>query len=310
MRAGGPRPVPAFWRQEPTPRGRFLPPEAGWRRLSAAAVAALVLAGACGGDHDAAVRSSAGATTTSSAVTTTAVAATTAPGAPTSTTTTKSGRPATTAAGRITTTTTASRTGASAAASGFTPPGTYRYATTGSFTSSLAGTEVRNGEAVLTVDPPAGTDQHSVRTSFSRTTDEVLRLQGGDALLVSLRLVDQGIDKEVRPSPPGLALPGDAGPGSHWSWRAVSTDARTTVDSSFRVLRSEDVTVGSDRVPALVVEVVLTITGDIVSTSRQTLWVSTGRRLVVRQDDTTQGTFGVITFSGSSSDTLKSLTPG
>jgi len=191
----------------------------------------------------------------------------------------------------------------------FTTPGTYRYATTGRFSTSLTGTQERNGEAVLTVDPPSGTDQRSVRSGFGRTTEQVLRLSGNDALLVSLHLVDQGLDKEVRPSPPALALPGDAAPGRSWSWRAVSTDGRTTVDSAFRVLRTEDVTVGAERVPALVVEVALTLTGDVMSTSKQTLWVSTARRLVVRQDDSTSGTLGLVSFSGTSSDVLVSLTP-
>ena len=286
------------------------------RRLGALAVAVLALAGACGGDDkDAEQTSSSGATTTTTVATTESIGTTTSP-APSTATTAKPGRPSSTASSSTTSkpaTTTAATTTTQATAPtvpGFTPPGTYRYAMTGSFTSTLTGTQPRDGESTLVVDPPSGTDQHSVRRSLTRTTDQVLRLQGGDALLVSLRLVYEGIDKEVRPSPPGLALPGDAGPGSHWSWRAVSTDTKTTVDSSFRVLRTEDVTVGPDRVEALVVELVLTITGDIVSTSRQMLWISTRHRLIVRQDDTTQGTFGAIAFSGATSETLQSLTPG
>ena len=284
------------------------------RRLGALAVAVLALAGACGGDDkDTEQTSSSGASTTTTVATTASTATTTSP-APSTSTTAKPGRPSSTSASSTATTTKTTTTTTTQATAptvpGFTPPGTYRYAITGSFTSTLTGTQPRDGESTLVVDPPSGTDQHSVKRSLTRTTDQVLRLQGGDALLVSLRLIYEGIDKEVRPSPPGLALPGDAGPGSHWSWRAVSTDTRTTVDSSFRVLRTEDVTVGPDRVEALVVELVLTITGDIVSTSRQMLWISTRQRLVVRQDDTTQGTFGAIAFSGATSETLQSLTPG
>lgn len=281
------------------------------RRLGAATVAVLALAGACGGgDKDDEQTASSVAITTTTVATTASTGATTSP-APSTSTTARAGRPAVTAAPTTSANPTTTTTRAAApSAPGFTPPGTYRYTTTGSFTSTLTGTQPRDGEAILIVDPASGTDQHSLRRSATRTTDQVLRLQGGDALLVSLRLVYEGIDKEVRPSPPGLALPGDAGPGSHWSWRAVSTDTKTTVDSSFRVLRTEGVTVGPERVEALVVELVLTITGDIVSTSRQTLWIAPGPRLVVRQDDTTQGTFGAIAFSGATSETLQSLTPG
>ena len=282
------------------------------RRLGALAVAVLALAGACGGDDKDTERTSSSGTGTTTTVATTASTGTTTSPAPSMSTTAKPGRPSSTAVSSTTTKTAITTTTQPTAptAPGFTPAGTYRYAMTGSFTSTLTGTQPRDGESTLVVDPPSGTDQHSVKRSLTRTTDQVLRLQGGDALLVSLRIVYEGIDKEVRPSPPGLALPGDAGPGSHWSWRAVSTDTKTTVDSSFRVLRTEDVTVGPDRVEALLVELVLTITGDIVSTSRQMLWISTRQRLVVRQDDTTQGTFGAISFSGATSETLQSLTPG
>ncbi len=275
------------------------------RRVSVAVLAAAV-AGACGSGGDA-ERASTGATTTTTAATTTGPeAGTTVPPAAAA-----PGRSTTTAAAAITaaTTTTGVRA-APAPGLTFAAPGTYRYASTGQFTSSLGGTQQRNGEVALIVDPPSGTDQRSVRSGFGRTTEQVLRLSGNDALLVSLRLVDQILDKEVRPSPPALALPGDAAPGRTWSWRAVSTDGGTTVDSAFKVLRTEDVTVGGERVPALVVEVTLTLAGDVMSTSKQTLWVSTGRRMVVRQDDATSGTFALITFSAMSSDILVSLTPG
>lgn len=277
-----------------------------WSRLAAAAV--LLLGGACGGG-EATERQGAGATTTTtapaaSADATTTTSAATAPGA----TTGRRGSPTTAA----TTTTSPAASAAAEPAPGltFTTPGTYRYVTTGHFTSALTGPQRRDGEATLTVDPPSGTDQRSVRRGVGRTTEQVLRLDGGGARLVSLRLIDQGVDKEVRPSPPALALPGDAVPGRTWAWRATTTDGQTVVDSSFRAVRTEDVTVGGQRVPTLVVEVVLTLTGDVVSTSRQTLWVSTARRLVVRQDEATDGRFGLVTFSSTSSDTLVSLVPG
>lgn len=284
-------------------------PARGAKTTAWAFAVAAVLAGACGGGDNDAERASPRATTSTTSTTSTA-AATAAPGASTTAAGGAGSTTSTTARAAVATTTTAAVRVAPAAGLTFTPPGRYRYATTGRFTTALTGTQERTGEALLVVDAPSGTDQRSVRTGFGRSTEQVLRLAGGDAFLVSLHLMDQGIDKEVRPSPPGLALPGDAAPGRTWSWRAVSTDAKTTVDSSFKVLRTEDVAVGPERVPALVVEVVLTLAGDVVSTSRQTLWVSTRDRLVVRQDDSTQGAFGLITFSSTSSDTLVSLTPG
>lgn len=279
------------------------------RRTAAAALAGLLITGACGGGGDR--DEAAPATTTSS--TPAAKTTTTAAPAATPTTTTPASSRTTVAAGSGSAGSTPPPAAASSSASttdlGFTAPGTYRYATTGRFSSTLGTPQARDGETVLTVDPPGGSDQRSLRQGVGRTTEQVLRLDAGGAYVVSLRQSEQGITKEVRPSPPALALPADAGPGRTWSWRAMSTDGRTTVDSSFRAVRLEDVPVGSETVNALVVEVVLSLAGDVVSTSRQTLWVSPRHRMVVRQDEATDGRLGAITFSSSSSSRLLSLTP-
>lgn len=279
------------------------------RRGAAAVVASVLLAAACGGGDggDDSAREPDGATTTTTA--TTAAVPTVASSGPAAT-----AAPTTTARGGTTTSTAPAATTTTSVTSPlglpFTTPGTYRYASAGQFTSTLTGPQSRNGETTLTVDPPSGSDQRSVRRAFSRTTEQVLRLDAGGAHLVYLRLTDQGIDKEVRASPPVLALPADAAPGRTWTWRLTSTDGLTSVDSTFRALRSEVLTVGDQRVPALVVEVVLSLSGDIVSTLTQTTWVSLERRLLLRQDEASDGRFGVVRFSGSTSETLVALTPG
>ena len=277
-------------------------------RLRAVVVVAVVLLGSCGGDDDAGragVDAGAGSSTTSSPAVD--------PNETSSSTRASTGSSSTTAPARTSSTTAGitTTTGRVAPAPGLTfmVPGTYRYATTGSFTTALTGTQPRTGEATLVVDPPSGTDQHSVRRAFGRVTDQVLRLDATGAYLVSLRLTDTGIDKEVRPSPPGLALPADAAPGRTWSWQATSTDGGTQVQSTFRAVRTESVAVGGQQVSALVVEVNLSLTGDVTVTSTQTLWVVVDRRLIVRQDDNTQGRAGLITFSSTASDVLVSLTP-
>ena len=279
----------------------------GRGRGAALALASVLVVAACGGgdDGDDVTKESDGATTTTS----TTAAASTVPSTGPETTTT----PTTTARGATTTSTAAPTTTTTAPpAPGlpFTTPGNYRYASTGEFTSTLTGPQPRNGETTLTVDPPSGSDQRSVRRAFSRTTEQVLRLDAGGAHLVSLRLSDQGVDKEVQASPPVLALPADAAPGRTWTWRLTSTDGLTSVDSTFRAVRTETLTVGGQRVQALVVEVVLSLSGDIVSTLTQTTWISLERRLVVRHDETSDGRFGVVSFSGKTSETLVSLAPG
>lgn len=274
--------------------------------VPALTLAVAVLAAGCGGDgdgDDAAGRpDGATSTTTTTTVPGATTVATTAPAA----TTTTTGRPGATTTTAATTTT----TGAPVQGIPFTPAGTYRYASTGQFTSSLTGPQPRNGEVTLTVDPPSGTDQRTVRRAFTRTTEQVLRFDAAGVHLVYLRLDDQGINKAVEASPPVLALPTDAAPGRTWTWRLRSTDGLTTADSSFRALRTEPVSVAGQRVPALVVEAVLSLSGDIAATLTQTLWIDLDRRLVLRQDEASQGRFGVITFSGTTSDTLVSLAPG
>lgn len=213
--------------------------------------------------------------------------------------------------GRATPTTTAT-TAPARPASGltFTTPGVYRYVTTGTFTSTLGAAQPRDGETTLTVDQPSGPDQHSVRRGPGRTTDQVLRSERDGHYLVSLRTTDLSLSKEIRPTPPVLAMPADAEPGRTWSWRATSTDGKTTVESSFRAVRRDGVAVGTGRVDALVVEVTIVSSGDVTFTSRQTLWVSEGNRLVVRLEETTNGTLGgIVTFSSTSVDRLASLTP-
>ena len=276
------------------------------RGAAALALAVAVLFTGCGGDDgdDAAKESDGLTTTTAPAGVTTS---TTAAAPATTPTTARPGATTTTTRAPVTTSTTSAPVTPGIP---FTPTGTYRYRSTGEFTSTLTGPQPRNGEVTLQVDPPSGSDQRTLRRAFSRTTEQVLRFDASGVHLVYLRLSDQGIDKAVEASPPVLALPADAAPGRRWTWRLTSTDGLTTADSSFRVLRNEPITIGGERVDAVVVEVVLSLSGDVVATLTQTVWVDMQRRLVLRQDEASQGRFGVVTFTGSTSDTLVSLTPG
>ena len=274
-------------------------------------VAVLALAAGCGDDgpDDDSARASEDRTTTTESPSTAASSTTAAQPAGSAPSTTT---PRSTVAQTATSTTTTTAAGGPAQASGaaaFPRPGTYRYTTTGTFVASLGLPQSRNGEATLVVDPASGTDQHSVKTAPGRGTDQVLRLDGGNVYLVSLRLTESGVTKEFRPQPPGLALPAGASPGRTWSWQATSTDGQTQVSSSFRAVRTETVTVGGAQVEALVVEVSLTTTGDVTLTSTQTAWTVPRLGLIVRQDDATQGKLGVITFNSSSSDRLVALDP-
>ena len=275
-------------------------------------LAILALAVGCGDPDDGeSERASEDRTTTTGDPGGTATSSTTAARMGISTSSTAAPRPTVTRATAATTTTTAAAGGPAPAsgAAAFPRPGTYRYTTTGTFSASLGLPQSRDGEVTLVVDSPNGADVHSVRTAPGRSTDQVLRLDGGSVYLVSLRLTESGFTKEFRPQPPGLALPAGASPGRTWSWQATSTDGQTQVSSSFRAVRTEAVAVGATSVEALVVEVALTTTGDVALTSTQTMWTVPRLGLIVRQDDATQGRLGAITFNSTASDRLISLDP-
>lgn len=284
----------------------------GRRALSVvgAVVAAATLV-ACGGgdDKDASPTTQHGTTTTvATPVTGGASPTPLAGGAPATTAPIGSPRHTTPA-------TTPPRSGATSGAAGTpassvavgTRPGTYRYASTGTFSTGPTGEQQRSGESVLTVDPPAGADQHSLRQGENRATEQVVRYQADGAYLVVLKVTEQGITKEFRPPAPVLAVPSPAPVGRTWSWRMTSTDGRTTIAADFRIERTEAVQVGPESVPTVVVQATLVTTGDVTSRGTQTLWVAESRRLVVREQSTTDGTYGSFSFHSTAEERLLSL---
>jgi len=189
-------------------------------------------------------------------------------------------------------------------------PGRYSYTTAGTFTGPIGGTQRRDGETVLVVDPLAQGRQHSRRQGpGGRAVDQTLELRPDGAYATAVTIVESGFSQEVRPSPPVLALPSPAPVGRIWSWRTTTVDGRSTVDSSFKVVRTEAVPVGGESVAASVIEATITTTGEITSTGRQTLWFAPASGLIVKQQETTTGRFGVISFSSESTDILRSLRP-
>lgn len=227
-----------------------------------------------------------------------------APGATITTTTARSGG----AAFQRGSTTTISPPARTVAAT-TTPPGRYRYASTGTFSAGVTGEQRRSGESILTVDPPAGADQHSFRQGDGRSTEQILRFQSDGTYIVMLKLTEQGLTKEFRPATPVLAFPYSAPTGRTWSWRMTSTDGKTTVETSFRIERTEAVAVGTESVPAVVVGANVVTTGDLASRGTQMLWVAEGRRLVVREQSATDGTFGAFSFRSTAEERLLQLVP-
>jgi len=165
-----------------------------------------------------------------------------------------------------------------------------------------------NETSTLKVDPQQGSDQHSAQTGQQGGTETVLRYQPDGVYLVDLKLSGQ-ISKEFKPNPPGLVFPQPATVGRTFSWTATSTDGKTTVKSDFKILRTETIAVGSEQVPTVVLESTVTTSGDLVSTSKGTRWVSEAYRLTVREDTQMQGTYSGFSFNSNTSSVLQSTKP-
>jgi hypothetical protein len=251
-------------------------------------VVALVLGGACGGS---------GGETAANRLTTSSIgpdSTNAPPGSETTTSAAPGGATPTIVRGRTGTVPTPGQTTAPTPAPPpaqpdvkFTAPGKYAYRVTG----TESGQRV-DRTAELVVDPPNGADQrHSQQTQEGRS-DTIFRHQPDGIYVVSIVVTQGFIQKEFRPNPPALTLPQPASLGRTWSWTASSTDRRTTLHSSFKILRTENQTIGGEVVPTVVVELTTTTSGDVQSTAENTLWISENYRLIVRVDENERSQVG------------------
>lgn len=204
------------------------------------------------------------------------------------------------------TATTTPTKGGSAVAAKSAKPGGYTYNRTGNRTVTGLGDQSLNGQGTLTVDPPGGSDQRTL-LSFNPydSAEQVLRYRAGGIDLVMLKLETQLGTFEFRPDPPVFFAPDPLAVGATWAWKMTSTDGRLTLDSSFKIVRTETQTIGNEAVATFVVEGTTNASGVVTGTTRQTLWASDRHRLVVRVDETSD--FGNV--KSQSSSVLASTTP-
>jgi hypothetical protein len=167
-----------------------------------------------------------------------------------------------------------------------TAPGKYQYTISGFRRGGTpATTQPLNDSAELTVDAPTGADQHSNmvdKQSAQASQEETLRYQADGIYLVDLKVGGGAI--EFKPSPPALQYAEPATIGKAWEWTVKSTDGGTTVNTKFKVLRDENLMVGSESVAATVLDVVITTSGTFVSTTHSTIWISEKYRMILRTD--------------------------
>ena len=262
------------------------------RRALVAAVCVLLLVGGCSGKKkNVELKNASGSTTTTAAAgegsTTTAAPAGAGSGAPSTTAASRSGT-----GGGNTTTTARSTAGTSSppptggGSGAGAKPGTYSYALSGTGPFGPV-----SGDMTVVEDPAVGQDQHSSSkdSNGGDAGETTLHFQSDGVYLKDLKL-SAGVTKEWQFNPLALAIKQPPTVGSTWQWGPyTSTDGATKVSSSFKILREETINAGSEPVPCVVVEVTVTTTGDINTTSVQDIWASAKYNLTIQEHDKVDG---------------------
>lgn len=189
-------------------------------------------------------------------------------------------------------------------------PGRYTYSESGTASSSFQpGEQPINGQSILTVDPAAGSDQHTAREAPQGSMDTTYRYQAGGVYLTDLKQSTSGFTKEFKADPAALVLAQPATVGKSWQWDLTSTDGLTRVHTTFRVARLETLVIGGESVATVVLDSVVTTAGDVTSTMNSTIWVSEKYKLIVQQHDVSNGSYGAFTFRADRTEKLLATRP-
>jgi hypothetical protein len=182
--------------------------------------------------------------------------------------------------------------------------------TPGTYTVNVSGSASVNG-APQSIPP-----QNSFQIIQESETDQrqtgdfetLVRWAPEGASLVRFKIGQAG--KEFVPAQPLLYVPFD-GTTTEWSWSPItSTDGKTTIEQSSRIVRNETVDVGGQPVSTFVVESVLTFKGDLVGSANLTSWVSPDYRLAVQTHTIIDATFNaLLRLRSDTTSVLVSLTP-
>lgn len=205
----------------------------------------------------------------------------------------------------------AGSTGASSkngsAPSAFTEAGTYTYDSSGTVTAGAP--RDASGTATLTVDQPAGGQQHSLLGTDQGRTEQTVVIRPAGRYLVRLVITNPAFSKDFRPTAPVLLVPDSAVAGRSWSWRATSTDGKTTAAVTAAVVRREVLTVGGVRTQTIVIDSTLRITGDVSYTGQLRTWYDPTHHLVAKEHTKGRGTFGGVQFTTDITSVLRSIRP-
>lgn len=257
--------------------------------------------GADAGATPSAVTTGAPTATPSASASARATAATTAGAAPTRGATAQATAPSATRSG--------SGSGSAPSAPQGTAPGTYTYDSSGSVTA-LGSTQDASGTTTFTVSPLAGGTQTTTMKNDHSTTEEHVVPRSTGLYLSYLHVTAPGaFDVAFELSPAALLLPTPAPVGKKWSWKAVSTDGKTTATQSSQVVRTETLVIGGKQVSTVVVQTRLVLSGTVTYTADVTNWVAPSYRLVVKDHQVGSGKASFGSYSSDITDVVRSVRP-
>ena len=191
-----------------------------------------------------------------------------------------------------------------------TPSGTYTYDSSGTQTVSGAQQDVHASSTLTMGAVTDGRQTSTLHNSQGDTTQQV-EVRSAGSYLAALTVSSPTLKTAFHFDPAVLLLPDPARVGATWSWNGTSDDGRTTVATSHKVLRTETLTIGGERVATVVLQSHLVITGETVHyTADATNWVAPAYRLPVKTRTTGSGSYGAFPFSFDVTDVLRSVHPG
>ncbi|MCU1602271.1 MAG: hypothetical protein JWO22_2980 [Frankiales bacterium] len=283
-------------------------------RTPLALIVPLALVAACssgsGGNRQSLEATSAPTTSASSAA-----PAPTSSDVPNTATTKAPAAAATTARTSGTTTSTAAVAPLSTKAPGTTAPskataaGDYTYTSSGTVTIGTSPQDAK-GSQTLTISPLKNGIQHStIHSDSTGDTEEDIVVRDTGSYAASLKLTSPAFTKEFRPATPVLLMPDPAAVGKSWSWAVTSTDGATHATGTNKLIRKETLTIGGKKIPTVVLQTHLVLTGDVSYDAQLTTWWAPDYRLPVKTHTVGKGMYSGIPFKTDITAVMTSVKP-
>jgi len=185
-----------------------------------------------------------------------------------------------------------------------TAPGTYTYDASGTVNGRST-----SGTSNLVISALANGMQTSSMHNDQGDTVQSILVRDAGSYLSSLKITSLMGNKEFDFSPAALLFPDPAKVGASWSWGSTSTDGKTTAKATNKILRTETLTIGGEKLATVVLQTHLVLSGDYVYSADVTTWVAPTLRLPVKDHTVGKGSVGAFAFSFDVTDVMRSVHP-